>query len=373
MGDIISYVQEKGNLSFDEWEFNRVDSLVLSELSYLDFHNTKAIYNGFEVTFSELKEQDIESFSKETLFPDKNKELFINVIGSKRFGAIYLGYYRHHQDRENEKQFAAITFRLKKNLYYVAYRGTDGSFVGWKEDLNLSFLPNIPAQSDAVSYYEKVSKWRKGIFLLGGHSKGGNLAVYTAMRCNKHARKKIRAVYNHDGPGFLREVFSTAEYETINHLIHKTVPQDSIVGLLLEQHGDYSVIESNAFSFLQHNPFNWIVENGDFISVKSVTFLSEYTNQTLNTWLMQLEMETRKEFVDHLYEIFKSTNVETIPELLALGKDGVKILYRSIKESDPDKKNMMYEAIGDLIRISFSEMKELLSKKLTLKKKDLDS
>ncbi len=372
MGDIISYVQEKGNFSFDELEFNEVDSLVLSQLSYLNFDNTKAVQKKFEVTFSELKEKDIDSFSKETLLPDKNKELFLNVIESKRFGAIYLGYYTHNHDLENEKQFAAITFRLKKNFYYVAYRGTDGSFVGWKEDFNLSFLQNIPAQSDAVLYYEKVSRLRRGTFFLGGHSKGGNLAVYTAMRCKRVAKKKIGAVYNHDGPGFLREVFSTAEYETISHLIHKTVPQDSIVGLLLEQHGNYSVIESNAFSLLQHNPFSWIVEDGRFIPVKSVTFLSEYTNQTLNTWLMQLDVETRKEFVDHLYHVLKSTNVQTIPELLALGKDGVKILFRSIRESDPDTKNMMHQTISELIRVSFSEMKELLSKKL-MQKKSLDS
>ena len=193
------------------------------------------------------------------------------------------------------------------------------------------------------------------------------------MRCHRGAKKKIGAVYNHDGPGFLREVFSTVEYKTISYLIHKTVPQDSIVGLLLEQHGDYSVIESNAFSFLQHNPFTWIVEDGKFVPLKSVTFLSEYTNQTLNTWLMQLDIETRKEFIDHLYDIFKSTNVETIPELLALGTDGVKILFRSIRESDPEVKKMMLQTIKELVRISFSEMKELISKRITEKRNGLDS
>jgi len=363
MGNIISYVTEKGDLSFDEWAFNEVDSLILSQLSYLDFQHTQATKKHFLITFSELREYQIESFTDETLFSDNNKELLFRVMTSKRFGCISLGYYINHRDLKQEKQFCAVTFRLKKDFYYIAYRGTDGSLVGWKEDFNLSFLQHIPAQSDAVLYYERVSKWRKGAFLLGGHSKGGNLAVYTAMKCNKKAKKKINAVYNHDGPGFLREVFSTEEYNSIAHLIYKTVPQDSIVGLLLEQHGNYSVIESNAFSFLQHNPFSWLVEDGQFIQLKSVTLFSEYTNQTLNIWLLQLDIETRKEFVDHLYHIFKSTNVQTISELISLGKDGVKILFRSIQESDTNTKSMMYKTIGELIKISFSEMRYLISKK----------
>lgn len=371
MGDIISYVKEKGNLSFEEWELNDVDSLILSQLSYLDFQNTLAEQRKFSISLSALKElQYSEAFVQNTLSPKKNKELFFAAAESKRFGGIFPAYYINILDTKNEKQFAAITFRLAKHTYYIAYRGTDGSFVGWKEDLNLSFSKNIPAQLDAVYYFEEVSKRRRGIFLLGGHSKGGNLAVYAAMTCHTKSKKKITAIYNHDGPGFLPEVFSLEEYQEVSKLIHKTIPQTAIVGLLLEQHGDYSVVESDAFAFLQHDPFSWVVENGAFVPIKSVTFFSEYTNKTLNTWINQLDMETRKLFVETLYHVLKSTNAKTFPELLEQGGEAMRLFIKNLRATDPEVKKLMNQTISELFRVSLHEMRDLLTKKISKKNKN---
>ena len=369
MGDIRTYISEKGDLSFQEWDFNDVDSLILCQLSYLDFQNSSAVQKKFTATLAEIKDsQYSEEFVRQTLTPNKNRELLFAAADSKRFGNIYAAYYCNMLDIENEKQFAAITFRLDKQSYYIAYRGTDGSFVGWKEDLNLSFSQKIPAQLDALDYYEEVSKKRRGKFMLGGHSKGGNLAVYTALACSKKAKKKIAAVYNHDGPGFLQEFFSREEYQKMSPLIHKTIPQTAIVGLLLEQHGDYSVVESDAFAFMQHDPFSWVVEDGAFVPIQSVTFFSEYTNKTLNTWLNQLDMETRKLFVETLYQMLKSTNAKTFPELLEQGGAAMKLFLKNFRSASPEVKKMVNQTIAELIRVSVHEMKGLLSSRIGPKK-----
>ena len=366
MGNMISYLKEKGNVTFDDLPFNEVDSLILSQLSYLDFQSVVIRKNNFKISFSDLSMIDTEYLIKNSFFPEMNQMLFIHVCNSMRFGSIKLGYYINNHDLESEKQFSAITFKLRKNLYYIAYRGTDESIVGWKEDFNLSFLENIPAQKDAVNYYEKIATRKIGKFILGGHSKGGNLAVFTALKSNKRVKKKIQKVYNHDGPGFLPEVISEEEYKTVSALIHKTVPRSSIVGLLFEQHGDYSVIESNSVSFLQHNPFSWVVEKGAFVPVESVTAFSEYINQTLNTWLLSLDISERKEFVDHLYYLFQSSDIQTIHEL---DSEKIKNLLKNIHSSDTEKKKIMQEMITELIKISFLEMKHIISKKL--KRKEL--
>lgn len=366
MGNIISYLEEKGNHSFEELPFNEVDSLILSQLSYLDFQYINLPKNNFKISFSELNGADGDVLAKNTFFAKQNQILFNYVCNSRRFGTVKLGYYINNHDFENEKQFSAITFKLKKNLYYIAYRGTDESIVGWKEDFNLSFLQNIPAQKDAVSYYEKLSKWKIGKFILGGHSKGGNLAVFTALKSKKNAKRKILNVYNHDGPGFLPDVFSEAEYKTVSSLIHKTIPRSSIVGLLFEQYDDYSVVESNTVSFLQHNPFSWIVEEDKFVLLESVTAFSEYVKHTLNTWLLSLTPNERKEFVDHLYYLFQSSDIQTIHEL---DSEKIKKLLKNIHSLDSAKKKKMQEIINELIKILFLEMKSIFSKKL--KRKEL--
>lgn len=374
MGDIRSYIKEKGGLSFEEWAFGEVDSLILSQLSYLNFQNSGAAQKKFSDSLQEIvSAQFTEEFVSQTLTPDKNRELLFAAAESKRFGGICPGYYCNLLDAENEKQFAAVTFRLGKQFYYVAYRGTDGSFVGWKEDLNLSFSKQIPAQLDAVHYYEEVCKRRKGEFLLGGHSKGGNLAVYTAMACSPKAKKKLGAVYNHDGPGFVQEFFSQEEYQKIRPLIHKTIPQTAIVGLLLEQHEDYSVVESDAFAFLQHDPFSWVVEEGAFVPIQSVTFFSEYTNKALNTWLNQLDMETRRKFVETLYQMIVSTNANTFSELLEQGGTAMKLFFRNLRSTDPEVKKLMNQTIAALIRVSMHEMKSLLHQRIVSKKENAAS
>lgn len=184
--------------------------------------------------------------------------MFQVVAESKRFGSIILDNYVNTTEPDMEKQFSAITYHLSDFLHYVAYRGTDASLVGWKENFNLSFSKNVPSQRAAVEYIEQIASGCSGSILAGGHSKGGNLAVYAAVMAKEETSQRLLAVYNHDGPGYLPEVFALEAFQAISNRIHKTVPQTAIVGLLLE-HECYTVVASNSFAFKQHGPFSWVV------------------------------------------------------------------------------------------------------------------
>lgn len=290
MPNIINYIQEYGNLTFEDYTFNNVDSLVLCQLSYLRFEN---IDLDLETNRYPMKilENYISTLVSQTRVPKLNEELLLNICDSLRYKNIQLSNFAYNFDSTNEKQFCAICFHLPNHIDYIAFRGTDASFVGWKEDFNLSFQDHIPSQISALNYVNQYTTKHK--LILGGHSKGGNLAVYAGV----HTTNKIHCIYNHDGPGFLNP------YKT-SIPIYKTIPQSSIIGLLMENTQNYQVIYSNAISILQHDPFTWQVKDGNFIYLEQNDEISKYMQITISKWLSQIDVQTRQQVIDTVYSLF---------------------------------------------------------------------
>lgn len=271
MGDIISYINAYGAETFDSYPFSEVDSLVLAQLSYLHYEHSPAVLPGFTVPVCDFfMGRNTDDFSQNTRVPAQNRALLLSASASRRFGTLRAAYYCSMVEPENEKQFSALTFLLPDGTCCLSFRGTDATFVGWKEDLNLSFSDAIPAQREAAAYLARIAAEQSGALVLMGHSKGGNLAEYAALTAPDSVRSRIRAVYCHDSPGFLPQLFSDSTRERLNGLLHKTIPQTAIVGLLLED-GDYTVVESDAFAFMQHDPFSWVVSDGNFVVIDAVT------------------------------------------------------------------------------------------------------
>ena len=65
--------------------------------------------------------------------------LFTAAAASVRFGSLKLNYYMNVVNEDKEAQFSAITYVLEDKNVFIAYRGTDATLIGWKEDLNLAF------------------------------------------------------------------------------------------------------------------------------------------------------------------------------------------------------------------------------------------
>lgn len=283
--NIINYVRSQMD-DFKTSKFNLVDSLVLSQFSYINF---KDVLPGITDDQSPVRIGDLlmaEHFKEMLLnvrYPNKNKKLLFALGMSPRFRNIRMCFFADSVSIEEEKQFAAVTYLLDDETAYVAYRGTDTTFVGWKEDFNMAFIAPIPAQREGVTYLNYVGERLPHRLLVGGHSKGGNVAVYSSMECHISIQDRIIGVYTHDGLGFKDEVFSSENYLRIKDRIHKTIPQFSLVGMLLQHQEDYLVVESKQFWFMQHDPFSWVVGKDDFKYAQGITEGAEHFNKVKNS------------------------------------------------------------------------------------------
>lgn len=366
MGNIITYVQEMGHLAFDELGFNEVDSLIFSELAYLDFTCAGRTAVPFTATLGDLLSCGLKADCPSNgVSPEKCRQLVEAMAASRRFGDVRVDDYVYELDTAEEKQFAAVTFRLSPRLHYVAYRGTDSTLVGWKEDFNMSYLTDVPAQRSAAAYFEAQCNTRRSNYILGGHSKGGNLAVYAAMSVPEKYRSQVALVYDHDGPGFREEVLARPGYAAIRSRIYKTVPESAVVGMLLAVHDRYSVVESRAVSLLQHDPFSWKVKDGRFVTVEDTDMLSKMTDSTITHWLNDTDDATRRAFVDGLFGIIGATGAQTLDDLLQNLASNIRSVAAAIGEMDPSLRRMMLTTVRSLLRASGRGVRDTVDDTLT--------
>jgi len=255
------------------------------------------------------------------MIPKETVVLLARAAKTKRFGEVSLSRYVNHICDGEQKQFSAVTFtwknREKTETAFVAFRGTDDTIIGWKENFNMSFMQPVPSQLEAVSYLEEVSRSFFGNMYVGGHSKGGNLAVFASVKCAPHIKKRIIKTYNMDGPGFDEDFISGADYADMRDRIHTVVPQSSVVGMLLEHEENYEVVKSDQVGLLQHNGFSWEVMGGSFIHLDSITGESRIIDETLKRWIAEMSPEERKAAIDSIYDSLTNTNAKTLSDLNA--------------------------------------------------------
>jgi hypothetical protein len=322
MATMYDYLTWRGDLTFSHAPVNEVDSLIFSTLTYAEYELIVPDTTGpFPLTLSELAEPYAACMEKqkekiESLgFFAEIHHLLEQVAQTERFGSIPLQLYETKLNAEESIQFAAMVFTVKKNLHFVAFRGTDTNLVGWKEDLQMSFMEEIAAQHAAADYFERICGELSGNFILGGHSKGGNLAVYAAVKASAKNRKRIKAVYNNDGPGFQSKVVESSPYQSMVKKISTFIPQSSIVGILLEHGGDYTAVESSQVSILQHDPFSWEIEGPHFSEAEELGKGVLALKQAIRTWLNKVSIKEREEFVKGFCELVDATGAETLEDL----------------------------------------------------------
>lgn len=241
MANIFDYMKWR-DIELTKVEFNEIDNLILARLSYFPLDGI--IMEGEEVTIKEAYERYKKLETTGIILQLEDIDLFPVLANSIRFGKMKLTNYINKIDPVHEKQFSSVTILMPDDTIYVAYRGTDNTIVGWKEDFNMSFSELVPAQTDAVLYLEKIAKKYSSKIRVGGHSKGGNLAVYAAAFCNQEMQERIINVYNNDGPGFCDKVIKSKEYQNILNKVHTYIPQTSIIGRLLNHEEETSILKS---------------------------------------------------------------------------------------------------------------------------------
>ena len=349
MNNIITYTQE--NLAtFEELPFSSVDSLILSSAAYIHFPDILPdISNWKGVRLQELYRAEFfeEMFHNIPLGED-TKKLFFALAASPRFRDIRIMGYTEQFDLVSEKQFSAMTFMVHPDLYYIAFRGTDSTLVGWKEDFNMTFKSPIPSQEEAVRYMEKAALYCPGKILTGGHSKGGNLAVYAAAMCRENIRNRISKIYSHDGPGFLESTLNTLEFQSINSRIEKTLPQSAVIGMLLEHRENFEIVKSNSLGLLQHDQFTWEIEGNHFIYIEHLTKNAKFTDKTLSDWLNQLSEEERERFVDALYSVLSANNLTSIDDFKAEWQSAIPATFHALTQLDGDTKKFILHTLKKL-------------------------
>lgn len=365
-GTMLEYLKTYGNRSFMEEPLNEVDSLILCQFAYLKFDGMVPDLkeNKLSVTLQELAaHKDYENLFKNTWFVKNNKKLFEGMLNSRRFGKMKLNCYVNIIETEWETQFSAITCMLENGNIYVVYRGTDESIIGWKEDLNMAFLDPVPGQAYSVKYLNMVVGKLHQPFYVGGHSKGGNLAVYAAMNCPKEVQERIIKVYNMDGPSFRPEILKKYDYMAIKERTVKIIPQSSLVGLLFEQTADYRVVKSKALGLLQHDPFSWYVRYGRFDDIKQVFESQKFMDDTLNEWILSLNEEQLRTFVDTLYQIISSTQKNNLIDFSMDWMNSINCMVMAGREVDDKTKEMIKETMKVLFRLAQIRVMDEITRK----------
>lgn len=361
MKNIIDYVTGADDY-FRNKEFTVVDSLVLSQLSYLRFDGlvqglsnpTKPVSIG-----GIANAETIESMINGVRDGESNRKLLHALAGSPRFRDVKLIFYVNKIDLNEEKQFSAVTCLLDDGTAYIAYRGTDSTFVGWKEDFNMAFMSPVPSQKEGAEYLNAVADLIQCDLIIGGHSKGGNIAVYSAIKCRQPVKSRITRVFSHDGPGFKDEIFLNYEYLSMKDRINKTLPQSAVIGMLLQQQEDYSVVKSNRIGIMQHDPFSWLVEKGDFIYVQTVKNSALFMNAVLNKWIGALDESKRELFFDTLYQVIKATGANTFADLTNDRKNRAFAALEAIKGIDAETKAFVLKTIRSIFVLSVKNIQDI--------------
>lgn len=370
MSGIIDYIRWRGDLGFTESAFNEVDNLIISKLSYMNF--VEILNEKKEATINELANKYLSSRNNENIGLLLKGEFYLMLelmAKSKRFGQLKIKNCIEIIDENIEIQFSAMTIEINKNCAYIAFRGTDDTLIGWKEDFQMSFLDVVPAQKEALIYLNNIEKEYKYTKLyIGGHSKGGNLAVYSAVYSMEKIKKKIVAVYNNDGPGFKKKLIDTKQYKDIADRIITFIPQSSVVGMLLEHEESYQVVKSNQKGVLQHDGFSWEVMGTNFEYLTKVADDCKMVDLTVKKVLNTMSLQQREEFTNVIFEIISVNENRTLADIK---KEGLKSLYTMSKNYNRLDKNLkrviaktMYLFFGEGFR-SFLEVKN--SKQCNLK------
>ena len=370
MADIFDYLSWRGDLEFSKSPLNPVDYLIFSQISYLPF---EGIVPGpdeggsisIHLALSNLEEKLHNKNGKhkvKLLFHDE--PFFIKTImSSQRFKNCKLLNFVNQIDTKREFQFSAVCIYTDKSCC-IAFRGTDANFIGWKEDFNMAFRDTIPSQTEAVKYIEKAAVKIDGRIELCGHSKGGNLAMYSAAFCSGEIKKRITGVYSYDAPGFNGNVIKSGEFSSVKDRIHSYIPQGSVVGMLLEHGNEHTVVKSNETGLMQHSLFSWEVIHNDLSRAEKITVGSLFIGKTIREWVDSLDNVQREKFIKAIYKILNASEMNSIHEMEDSWVTAAGRIIKSLGNIDEETRKLIFNVLAELLRSAGRNINKLIKTKM---------
>jgi len=348
--NFIHYVKQSRS-TFEEAPLNEVDAAIFAQLSYLYYPEEGPVHPGPEgIAIGELwKSEWLDTLVGRNFEPAATRELIAAVTCSPRFRDLRIFDFEQEYSPEENTQFAAMTFSIRPGASLVAFRGTDRSLTGWKEDMLLAQAEAIPAQTLSLRYLEQAALHCNGELIVCGHSKGGNLAVFSAAHCSTATRERISGIYSFDGPGFKAEDLEYPGFELIRDRLHKLVPQSSMVGMLFEQECAYDIIHSRDISVRQHSLFSWEYSGESFIRRENLSPDAQVIYRRMNSWIENLGAEDQKNMTMEVFSILEKTGAETFAELTENSARYLPVLLRELKNMAPETRKFLTHVFGMLI------------------------
>ena len=348
MGNIMDYISWRGDLSFEQSQFNEVDNLILACFSYVNLDGIPAVTKQKGIGLKKLTKEFMKLHTMKELEADKSfirlaPFMMMEMAKSVRFGKCVVRNYVNDIVMEAEQQFAAMEIVLEDGTSYVSFRGTDDTIIGWKEDFNLS-TGVVPAQKRAIEYLQKISEHTDGMLRVGGHSKGGNLAIYGSVMC-KSAHEKILEIYSNDGPGFSREFQELPEMKEMMPKIIRIIPEYSIIGTLLEHEKEPVIVASSSKGLLQHDGFSWEVQGPALVRRDSLNKTALRFIEILHKWIDGMDTEQKRLLIEDLFATLQASGYENLSEVQSGGLKSLAAMVKRVEKFAPESRGMMQELL----------------------------
>lgn len=355
--NMLDYLDWRGDLSFAAAPFNEVDALICAWLSYYEFDDLlhDADFHG-DLSLHELGERQLKELGPAprlnlnfTIDPSLSATLLLTkMYDTVRFRDMRLLRCRELFDEQAGVQFAAMSFAAENAPYIVAYRGTDTSLAGWKEDFELSFMEHVPAQALALQYLEAETLPRNTVIC--GHSKGGNLALYAALNGPAEKLRQVERIYNFDGPGFRAPMETMPRFDMIQSRIVTVVPESSVVGMLLDHPESYRVVKSDMVSIFQHNGMMWQVLGDHFVDAGQLNLSSVIVDKTMENWLDKMNLDERREAVKIVFTVLEGTGVRNFPDLTDHAVRNMLLMLKGVSHLSWPQKKLAARLILEMIK-----------------------
>ncbi len=356
MGTMLEYLDWRGDLKFEKDPFNDVDNQLCAQLSFIGYKGLVSEKPGEEVDMAEAIAAffDIhrgKELSLGVIIPSAIFEMARKMAVAPRFGETRLTAYRNEinedaQNSSNQLQWAALTMLFEDETMYISFSGTDDTLVSWKEDMNMAVFPEVPSQKEAAEYVNAVmAAYPNRKARIGGHSKGGNLALFAAAKCKEEFQDRITVVYDNDGPGFSEEFLRDKGYLRIKGRVRNIVPEESFVGLLLCHDLPQIVVKSSGKNIFQHDSFSWIVTRNRFELADCIADEALLVEKTVKNWLSEMSIEQKNDFFDALYRILTSSDAKTLTELIGEKRE----LLKAYRLLNPENRAVVKETLKKLL------------------------
>ena len=367
MKNMLDYIKEFGHVSFEERAFSEIDALVLTELEYLPLEKVVPSDENGEnfVTVKEIaeymQEHKQELFDENPMMITQERHEVSQVIAdAPRYQSLKFFGVVSEWDKDTTKQFAAVTVEVEPSVRLVVFRGTDETLIGWKEDFLMTYSPLVAAQTDAKEYLAKQASLWGGDLMISGHSKGGNLAIYAAATQEEDVQLRIVDIFCFDSPGLYRSVLETKGYQNIVPLAMRYIPQDSLVGLMLESEVPYVIVKSNATGAMQHSAMTWEIEDGQFIKMEKLTKNSQLNDQTFKKWTESVSDEELELFWNVFFELLFSVGIDTVNDLYGEFMHYVQEFLKAAGNMDEEKRELLTRIALLLVSTRFEVWKDSL-------------